>query len=423
MKLKISKKIKMNKKLNFYIVESDQNFLKMMKETLEENGHKVKINISPTNILSEISEEKPDVIILDIITPRTDILEFCKKLRHSKKLNSLKIIITSPKHYEYDKRSAFYYGADGYIQKPILKEEFLKKINEIVYSSIILTFWGIRGTLPVPGKKTLKYGGNTSCVSIFFPKEKFFIFDAGSGIKELSNYLISTIKDKIKINIFISHPHWDHTDCLSFFEPLYIRGNEIQICGPSQGEIKMRQVISQQMEGIYFPITLKEFSARVYFKDLTEDFYEIDEIPVQTKLLTHPGYDLGYRIEYKGKKICYVTDNELYPKNSKYYSQDSRNKLIDFVKDSDILIHECTYFDEEYKKRINWGHSSVSEVAELAYNANVKNLYIFHHDPSHIDSDIEKKLELINKFLEKKNSRTKCFAPKEQERIELRLEK
>lgn len=406
----------MVKKL-IYIADDDPDSIKLMKTLLKVKGYDVLTNTSSVDALKDIIEQKPEAVIIDIMMPVMDGLELCKKLRTIDDLKDLKIIIVSGKSYDYDREKAFSLGADGYIIKPFIPSAFGKEIEEIITPKITLTFWGVRGTLPVPGKKTLRYGGNTSCVSIFFPRKRLFIFDAGTGIKELSNYLLSIKEFKFKANIFISHPHWDHIQGLPFFVPLYVQGNEFAICGASHGDITMREVISNQMEGIYFPITIKEFGARVYFKNLTENSYQIDNISVKTKLLIHPGYDLGYRIDYEGKSICYITDNELYLPSSRYYSPSHRNQLIDFVKDADILMHECTYFDEEYLKKVNWGHSCVSEVANLAHSANVKNLYIFHHDPDHSDEDVDRKLELLNKILIEKNSSTKCFAEVEQEEI------
>ncbi len=280
---------------------------------------------------------------------------------------------------------------------------------------IKLTFWGVRGTFPVPGRDTVKYGGNTSCSSLEFPDGTILIFDAGTGIKELSNYLQSVKESFTKATIFISHPHWDHINGLPFFAPLYADGKEFEICGPPNGNMSMRKLISGQMDGVYFPINIKKFTASVSFRDLEEDVFTIKTIRMQTMLLNHPGRCLGYRLDYKETSICYITDNEIYPESSRLYNERYVHKLTDFISDADILITDCTYTDDEYEEKIGWGHSSVTQVVNLADRARVKKLYLFHHDPDQKDDDIDRKLKIAEDLLEKKGSSTICTAPKEKE--------
>ena len=164
----------------------------------------------------------------------------------------------------------------------------------------------------------------------------------------------------------------------------------------------MRELISGQMNGVYFPINIKEFSAQINFRDLKEEEFDLDEIKIKTMLLNHPGYCLGYRVEYQDRSVCYVTDNELYPKSSQFYNEYYVNQLKDFVMNTDALITDCTYNDEKYGSKIGWGHSSTEQVVDLADRANVKNLYLFHHDPDQADTDIDSKLKKAQGMLEKK---------------------
>ena len=290
-----------------------------------------------------------------------------------------------------------------------------KEHRQIMEENIKLTFWGVRGTLPIPGRNTVRYGGNTSCVSLEFSRDNFFIFDAGTGIKELSNYLISEKHALTKATIFISHPHWDHINGLPFFAPLYTDENEIEICGPSNGDMSMRKLISWQMDGVYFPINIKKFTEAVSFRNLEEERFDIDTIKIRTMFLNHPGRCLGYRLDYKDKSICYVTDNEIYPKSNRLYSESYINKLTDFVSDTDVLITDCTYTDKEYEEKIGWGHSSVNQVVDLADRARVKTLCLFHHDTDQTDDDIDNKLKMAQDILKKRGSSTICTAPKEKE--------
>ena len=119
----------------------------------------------------------------------------------------------------------------------------------------------MRGTLPISRNDSVRYGGNTSCVSLSLPDGRLFIFDAGSGIKALSDALLAAKRTRIDGKILISHPHWDHINALPFFAPFYVQGNQFEICGASHGDITMRDLVSAQMDGVYFPVTVHEFAA------------------------------------------------------------------------------------------------------------------------------------------------------------------
>jgi len=409
----------MNRKLKFFIVDDNPDFITLLTKILEKEGHTVSSNTSGVIALHDIVSQKPDCILLDILMPEIDGLELCKRLRSNRSLDDTKIVMVSAKAYEFDRKRSLAFGADGYIIKPVKRKKLISQLQQIIEDRIILTFWGVHGTLPVPSEDTIKYGGNTSCITLEFSRGNFFIFDAGTGIHSLSEHLMEKKQSEIQAKIFISHPHWDHINALPFFMPLYKMGNEFEICGPSHGDITMRELISAQMDGVYFPIKIKEFGARVYFRDLKEGELDVDDIKIKTILLNHPGQCLGYRIEYKGRSICYVTDNELYPKYNQFYSEDYISKLTNFVINADALITDCTYNDQEYKSKIHWGHSSIGEVVNLADRARIKTVYLFHHDPSQTDTDIDIKLETMKSVLTKKKSAVQCVAPKEKQSFKI----
>jgi phosphoribosyl 1,2-cyclic phosphodiesterase/ActR/RegA family two-component response regulator len=405
--------------LHFFLVDDDPDILEIETILLEAEGHKVSSTQSSVKALELIKSAQPDCVILDLIMPGMDGFEVCQQLRKDADLKDLKIIFVSSKAFTYDRNRALEVGGDGYILKPINHETFTDEILKIIDVRMELTYWGVRGTLPMPGENTLKYGGHTSCVTIEFPKGEFFIFDAGSGIKSLSNHLLSQKKARIDAKIFISHPHWDHINALPFFVPLFIPGHEIEILGASHGELKMRELISSQMEGVYFPIQMKEFAARVFFRDLKEESFAINDIKIQTQLLNHPGNCLGYRIEYQGNSICYVTDNELPLESSQYFNQQSLDRLVKFVEGANILITDTTYTNKDYKGKELWGHSTVEQVVKLAHKANVKNLHLFHHDPDQTDDDIDAKHVLAESLLKELNSSVQCIAPKEKQQFKI----
>ncbi|MDX8378157.1 MAG: response regulator [Mariprofundales bacterium] len=399
--------------LSFLIVDDDRELRALMRALLERDGHQVQSCNSGLRALEIIRKQKFDCIILDLMIPGIDGLELCKRIRNELQFHDIKIIFVSSKAFEFDRMRALSMGGDGFISKPLNASTFIKKLFRYIESNILLRYWGVRGTMPVCGHDSLKYGGNTSCVTLEFPKGEFFIFDAGSGIKSLSKHLLSEKRTRISAQIFISHPHWDHINALPFFDHLYMQGNEFEILGAAHSDITMRELISAQMDGVYFPIRIKEFAARVYFRDLMEETLGFGAITVRTMLLNHPGNCLGYRIEYAGKVVCYVTDNELPLADSPYFSNHYVRKLTEFVSGADILITDTTYSDDEYKTKELWGHSSVSQVTYLANAAGVKNLHLFHHDPDQTDIDIEKKLSNSRTLLAKLSSDTQCIAPRE----------
>lgn len=403
-----------DKTLTFFVVDDDPDMLEFTRSLLEAEGHSVVGLLGSDTALSQILAAKPDCVLIDLMMPGTDGMELCKQLNERKDRHGSRIVIISGKPYEADRTRAHEFGASGYITKPLNAETFVHTLYRIIDDKMEVAFWGVRGTLPVPGEKALRYGGNTSCVSLEFAKGPFLIFDAGTGIKALSDHLIAQRRQRMEAKIFISHPHWDHINALPFFGPLYIPGNEFEILGTSHGHINMRQMISAQMDGIFFPIRLKQFGARVYFRDLEEETFSLgDGITIRTKLLNHPGKCLGYRVEYDGRSVCYVTDHEFDFEDSEFYNPFYVKNLTRFLHGADLLITDSTYSDEEYRTKLGWGHSCVSRVVDMAHAAEVKTLLLFHHDPDQSDDDIDRKLERAQALLADKRSATRCLAPTE----------
>ena len=401
------------KNLRIFAVNGVQETLAREIDLLQSAGHNVSHARSGPEALERTISEKPDCVLIDLMLPDMDGLGLCKRIKTHPACQDVKVVFVSSKPYALDRKRAFEMGADGYIMRPLTPESFIGELKRALEDKIEMNFWGVRGTLPVPGPDSLKYGGNTSCVSLEFAKGQFFVFDAGTGIKQLSDQLSQNNRSGLDAKIFISHPHWDHINALPFFQPLYTQGNEFEILGASHGDVTVRELISGQMDGIYFPINLNQFAARVYFRNLTEQTLEFGDIQVRTMLLNHPGACLGYRVDYKDRSICYVTDNELYPEGSTHYNKLYRDKLVEFIRETDALIIDTTYTDKEYETHMHWGHSCVSEVVDIAHKAQVKNLYLFHHDPSQNDNAIDQKAESAQRLLKELGSSTRCMAPAE----------
>jgi phosphoribosyl 1,2-cyclic phosphodiesterase len=400
--------------VHFYLVDDDPDILALLTQVLEKAGHRVEASPSSLQAIKQIPISRPDCVITDIMMPEMDGFELTRELRRRPELRDMKIIVLSSKAYDFDRRRAKELGADGYVAKPFELEVVLDAINEIISSKIILTYWGVHGTLPTPGAAYTRYGGNTPCVSVEVGGEPLYVFDCGSGIKRLSDRVMAAgATQRFAARIFVSHTHWDHINTVPFFAPLYIRGNQIEIFGPYQGDLTIARAISAQMESVYFPVTIREFGAHLVFRDLREESLEFGPVRIDTMLLSHPGYCLGYRLTSRGRTICYVTDNELYLPGDARHNARYVQQLVDFVSGADVLITDTTYRDEEYLSKVDWGHSCVSQVVDLAARAEVKRLHLFHHDPDQTDEHIDRKLEDARQGLAKRGSQVVCDAPAE----------
>ncbi|TFH02751.1 MAG: MBL fold metallo-hydrolase [Calditrichales bacterium] len=271
-----------------------------------------------------------------------------------------------------------------------------------------IKFWGVRGSIPTPGPSTSRYGGNTSCVELSYAEDKFFILDAGSGIREFGQYLM-TLGKPVSSHIFISHMHWDHIQGIPFFVPAYIPGNEFIFHGAQEADHSLEEILADQMNPVNFPIQLEQMASKFRFEPIFEGDYEFEGIKVETLYLNHPGYALGYRFHVNGKSVVYISDNEPYPVHPRaavetddpgelLFIDDNNQRLINFIKDVDVLIHDAQYTPEEFKTKIKWGHSPYDYTVKIALSAGVKTLVLFHHDPVHDDAFVDSIVEASKKI-------------------------
>jgi len=288
-----------------------------------------------------------------------------------------------------------------------------------------IKFWGTRGSTPVPGENTLRYGGNTPCIEVR-NNDIIVIIDAGTGIRELGNSLIKEFKNKkIETHVLISHTHWDHIQGIPFFKPAFINGNKITFYGVRGIDIDFENIIKGQMDTTYFPVDFSVFQSDIEFVELV-DKIKIAPFNISFLFLNHPGVTVGFRLDTEKSSIAYVSDNEPYRGTMKEkwdssvpWIQFFEKKFIDFVKDVDLCISEGQYTKEEYKSKIGWGHSTMEFTLDIAYKANVKRLVFTHYDPDHNDDFIDFRLERIKELVLKNNFGFEVTGAKEGMEIEV----
>jgi phosphoribosyl 1,2-cyclic phosphodiesterase len=247
-------------------------------------------------------------------------------------------------------------------------------------SSISVQFWGVRGSIACPGPATLRYGGNTPCVEIRCGPYTL-IFDAGTGIRPLGNALVHSANGT-GFDIFLSHGHIDHVIGLPFFAPLFMEGQTVRVwAGSLQPAGGVEKAVRKLMSFPFFPLQVDALHAKLEF----HDFHAGDVInprpgvTLRTAALNHPGGAIGYRIEYGGQSVAYVTDIEL-------GDGPIDPALLALTKDAAIVILDTTYTDEELPSHAGWGHSSWQQGIRLADACGADKLCLFHHDPEHDDA-------------------------------------
>ncbi len=247
-----------------------------------------------------------------------------------------------------------------------------------------LKFYGTRGSIPVCEQKFQKYGGNTTCVAICNESE-IYIFDAGTGIRNLGiDYFKDGEHDLTNIILAFSHFHWDHIQGFPFFLPAYDTNREITITtfGRTDEYFDLKAIFENQMRTEFFPIPLEEMGAKLNFVQQEATYIETKYGKIISSEHNHPGGAYSYRVEINGKVIVFITDVE--------HIGELDERVIEIAKDADILIHEAQYTPEELEKHRGWGHSSWMQAIEVAKLANVKKLFITHHDPDHDDNFLDK---------------------------------
>lgn len=277
-----------------------------------------------------------------------------------------------------------------------------------------VTFYGVRGSIPTPGPEFAKYGGNTACVHVELNDGTDLILDAGTGIKLLGQKLAAKKSD---INILLTHNHWDHIQGFPFFIPIYQENRVINIT-PGVTMPLENDAILKQMTGSNFPVHYKTLKSKINIVAYSEgtDRWQVGEATIRRHPMNHPGKGSAYLIEADGKKLAYITDNELYPP---YKKESDFLGWVDFAFEADLIIHDAQYMLSDMPAKSGWGHSVAEEAVKLAMACRAKRLALYSHDHVRQDDEIDAVEAHCQEVLQIAESELELFASKEGQTITL----
>ena len=301
-----------------------------------------------------------------------------------------------------------------------------------------IKFWGTRGSLPVPGNNTAEFGGNTTCLEIVSESGDEYIFDAGSGIRELGNDLLKRKPQGLEAKLFLSHKHWDHMQGFPFFKPAYMPGNTIsvysgdaeatekefkdilqehngksdmlvqrlkqktkKISNKNEESNRTKDAFAHQQKAPYFPVPLNWMGSEIYFKDVVEGEKIHNGVEVSYRRMNHPNGVFCYKITENNKSVVFATDYE-HDNEVACVIEGKDKKLIKWAKGVDVLIYDGQYTPESYEGKKGWGHSTYEKGIDIALEAGVKKLIFTHHDPESTDEIIHNLEEKAQDYLYKR---------------------
>ncbi|MBI3748055.1 MAG: MBL fold metallo-hydrolase [Chloroflexi bacterium] len=250
-----------------------------------------------------------------------------------------------------------------------------------------ITVWGSRGSIASAGPETVRYGGNTACVSVE-SDDAICILDAGSGLRRAG--LVFT-GDARPIHLLLTHLHMDHIQGLGFFRPLFESGRTIHLWGPPSTTQDLRTRLTRYLSPPLFPVRIRDFGADVELHDAPVESWLADGFEIHAAALIHPGPTLGYRISAGGRSVAYLSDHE--PALGGPLIRTRWISGFDLAVRADVLFHDGQYTTDEYRQRVGWGHSSVEQAVAFADLAGAARLVLFHHEPDHDDTMVDDMLE------------------------------
>ncbi|HOJ64746.1 MAG TPA: MBL fold metallo-hydrolase [Spirochaetota bacterium] len=276
-----------------------------------------------------------------------------------------------------------------------------------------IKFLGTRGSIPVPGIDTVKYGGNTSCVEFVSEEGIRIIIDAGTGIRKINKYLFKN--DDGTIKFFFTHSHWDHLQGLPFLNQLYNPDVTFLFYIDILLFDEIKGAIIKQMSGKSFPVQFENLPSEIKFIPVDKNINISDNLKIELFENHHPGGSSAIKIINNNKIFIFATDNEIKLLKEKNKYED----FLEYCKGSDIIVHDAQYLEKDMKFKKGWGHSTIEDVLQFFIDSNVKIGVFTHHDPERTDNEIDLMEKRAHKILKEKKSSIIVFAAKEDDIIKL----
>ncbi|NTU82644.1 MAG: MBL fold metallo-hydrolase [Chloroflexales bacterium] len=274
---------------------------------------------------------------------------------------------------------------------------------------MIVRIWGTRGSYPVARADVLRYGGNTTCVEVR-AGERCIILDAGTGLRQLSDSLALESTPPTAIDLLITHTHWDHIIGFPFFAPIYRPDCRLEIYGLLRTQSSLRATIANALSDPLMPVSMEDLRAELHFHEIHEGLcFELGPVRVSTARANHPYRALAYRLETDDAALVFIPDTG--PFHTVLFGDERidwtgeptanshddlrelaemRQRIVELARDADWMLYDSQFTDAQYARFPHWGHSTASQAREIAEDAGVKELLLFHHDPHRADAELDR---------------------------------